>query len=110
MRHTYGDVGGDSNRRGGGYSPYSCQKILTEHPPATGDAHGCPYRHFSVENLMALLQDVGVKDQEVLKGVREDVHKDKKKYHLACNRFVLLPLPLSLSVSLSVHFEIRLLT
>ena len=28
VRHTYGDVGGDSNRRGGGYSPFSCQKIL----------------------------------------------------------------------------------
>ncbi|KAH6667868.1 eukaryotic and archaeal DNA primase, large subunit-domain-containing protein [Halenospora varia] len=70
--------------RGNGYSPFSCQKILTEHPPGPGEAHGCPYRHFSVDNLMGLLQAVGVRDQEVLRGVRED--KEKTKFHLACNR------------------------
>ncbi|KAN0114462.1 DNA primase, large subunit [Hyaloscypha variabilis] len=84
VRHAYGDVGGDSNRRGNGYSPFSCQKILTEHPPGPGESHGCPYRHFSTENLTALLQAVGVKDHEVLRGVKED--KEKMKYHLACNR------------------------
>ncbi|KAH7360279.1 eukaryotic and archaeal DNA primase, large subunit-domain-containing protein [Rhexocercosporidium sp. MPI-PUGE-AT-0058] len=84
VRHVYGDVGGDSNRRGNGYSPFSCQKILTEHAPGPGEAHGCPYRHFSPENLTSLLQAVGVKDQEVLRGVKED--KEKMKYHLACNR------------------------
>ena len=86
VRHAYGDVGGDSNRRGNGYSPYSCQKILTEHPPGPGESHGCPYRHFSVDNLTALLQAVGVRDQEVLKGVKED--KEKQKFHLACNRYI----------------------
>jgi DNA primase large subunit len=89
VRHVYGDVGGDSNRRGNGYSPFSCQKILTEHAPGPGEAHGCPYRHFSPENLTSLLQAVGVKDQEVLRGVKED--KEKMKYHLACNRYVHSP-------------------
>ncbi|KIW95662.1 uncharacterized protein Z519_04247 [Cladophialophora bantiana CBS 173.52] len=84
VRHTYGDVGGDANRRGRGYSPYSCQKILTEHPPGTGEAHGCPYRHFSVDNLTAMLQATGVHDREVLRVVREDV--EKKRFHIACNR------------------------
>ncbi|KAI0884142.1 DNA primase, large subunit [Annulohypoxylon maeteangense] len=84
VRHSYGDVGGDSNRRGGGYSPYSCQKILTEHPPGPGEAHGCPYRHFNMENLTALLQQTGVSDRSVLQGVKED--KDKQKFHMACNR------------------------
>jgi DNA primase large subunit len=93
VRHSYGDVGGDSNRRGGGYSPMSCQKILTEHTPGSGDAHGCPYRHFSVDNLTALLQQVDVKDHEVLRGVKED--KEKTKYHMACNRYILNPLCLS---------------
>ncbi|ERT02788.1 hypothetical protein HMPREF1624_01090 [Sporothrix schenckii ATCC 58251] len=88
VRHAYGDVGGDSNRRGGGYSPYSCQKILTEHPPGPGDNHGCPYRHFNVENLTALLQAVGVTDRAVLQGVKED--KEKQKFHMACNRYVLI--------------------
>ena len=85
VRHAYGDVGGDSNRRGNGYSPYSCQKILTEHQPGSGEAHGCPYRHFSVDNLTSLLQQTGVTDQSVLKGVKED--KEKQKFHLACNRY-----------------------
>ncbi|XDG02544.1 hypothetical protein ABKA04_002159 [Annulohypoxylon sp. FPYF3050] len=84
VRHSYGDVGGDSNRRGGGYSPFSCQKILTEHPPGPGEAHGCPYRHFNLENLTALLQQTGVSDRSVLQGVKED--KDNQKFHMACNR------------------------
>lgn len=88
VRHAYGDVGGDSNRRGNGYSPYSCQKILTEHQPGPGEAHGCPYRHFSIDNLTSLLQQTGVTDQSVLRGVKED--KEKQKFHLACNRYVWL--------------------
>jgi hypothetical protein len=86
VRHAYGDVGGDSNRRGGGYSPFSCQKILTEHPPGPGEAHGCPYRHFDLENLTALVQAMGVSDRSVLQGVKED--KETQKYHMACNRYV----------------------
>ena len=84
VRHAYGDVGGDANRRGRGYAPYSCQKILIDTTLGSGQAHGCPYRHFSVENLTALLQATGVNDREVLRGVKEDV--DKTKYHMACNR------------------------
>ncbi|KAI1499710.1 eukaryotic and archaeal DNA primase, large subunit-domain-containing protein [Biscogniauxia marginata] len=84
IRHAYGDVGGDSIRRGGGYSPFSCQKILTEHPPGPGDSHGCPYRHFNLENLTALLQGVGITDRSVLQGVKED--KESQKFHMACNR------------------------
>jgi len=84
VRHSYGDVGGDANRRGRGYSPYSCQKILTEHPPGTGEAHGCPYRHLSIDNLTTMLQATGVHDRELLRGVKEDV--EKKRYHIACNR------------------------
>lgn len=90
VRHAYGDVGGDSNRRGGGYSPFSCQKILTEHPPGPGEAHGCPYRHFNLENLTALLQQVGITDRSVLQGVKQD--KDSQKFHMACNRYVPRPL------------------
>ncbi|KAI9155209.1 putative DNA primase large subunit [Paramyrothecium foliicola] len=84
VRHVYGDVGGDSNRRGRGYSPFSCQKILTEHPPGPGEAHGCPYRHFNLENLTALMQGMGVSDKGVMQGVKED--KDSQKFHMACNR------------------------
>ncbi|KJX99776.1 DNA primase large subunit like protein [Zymoseptoria brevis] len=84
VRHAYGDVGGDSNRRGRGYTPYSCQKLLTEAPPSSGQTHGCPYRTYSPDNLIGLLQNIGVSDKELLKGVREDVAK--QRYHIACNR------------------------
>ncbi|KAL9120512.1 MAG: hypothetical protein Q9187_002936, partial [Circinaria calcarea] len=84
IRYAYGDVGGDATRRGRGYSPYSCQKILTESQPGSGQSHGCPYRHFNIENLTTLLQATGVHDRDVLKGVKEDV--DKKRFHIACNR------------------------
>ncbi|EER29354.1 Eukaryotic-type DNA primase, large subunit family protein [Coccidioides posadasii C735 delta SOWgp] len=84
IRHAYGDVGGDANRRGRGYPPYSCQKILTDNAPGAGQTHGCPYRHFSVDNLIALLQATGVNDRETLHGVREDV--GRMRYHIACNR------------------------
>jgi DNA primase large subunit len=84
IRHAYGDVGGDANRRGRGYSPYSCQKLLTEALPGAGQTHGCPYRTFTVDNLVSLLASTGVSDKEVIKGVREDV--TKQRYHVACNR------------------------
>ncbi|KFH40978.1 DNA primase large subunit-like protein [Hapsidospora chrysogenum ATCC 11550] len=84
VRHVYGDVGGDSNRRSGGYSPFSCQKILTEHPPGPGEAHGCPYRHFNLQNLTALVQSMGVTDNGVMRGIKED--KENQKFHMACNR------------------------
>jgi DNA primase large subunit len=84
IRHAYGDVGGDANRRGRGYTPYSCQKLLTEPLPSSGQTHGCPYRTFSPDNLVALLQNTGVSDREVLKGVRDDI--GRQRYHVACNR------------------------
>lgn len=46
--------------------------------------HGCPYRHFGVDNLVTLLQVTGVHDRDVLKGARDDV--EKKRFHIACNR------------------------
>ncbi|KAI9883555.1 MAG: hypothetical protein M1823_004676 [Watsoniomyces obsoletus] len=88
IRHVYGDVGGDANRRGRGYSPFSCQKILTERLPGPGETHGCPYRSFSVENLLAFLNGTGLvdgqSDRELIRGIKEDV--EKKRYHIACNR------------------------
>ncbi|KAF2857031.1 DNA primase large subunit [Plenodomus tracheiphilus IPT5] len=84
VRHSYGDVGGDANRRGRGYTPYSCQKLLTEPLPGPGQTHGCPYRTFTSDNLVSILQRVGVNDRDVLKTVREDV--SKQRYHVACNR------------------------
>ena len=84
VRHSYGDVGGDANKRGRGYTPYSCQKLLTEPLPSSGQNHGCPYRTYSPDNLSTLLQNIDISDRELLKGVREDI--GKQRYHIACNR------------------------
>lgn len=84
IRHAYGDVGGDVNRRGRGYTPYSCQKLLTEPLPGPGQCHGCPYRSYNTDNLISLLQSFGVKDAELLKQVKQD--KEAQRYHIACNR------------------------
>ncbi|KAK6160422.1 hypothetical protein DH2020_003803 [Rehmannia glutinosa] len=62
------------------YTPYSCQKIIST-TPGVGDHHGCPYRHFSEENLRAALSKMGVGNRAV-----EDV-MDKvrnRHYQLAC--------------------------
>ncbi|KAJ6260947.1 hypothetical protein Dda_3608 [Drechslerella dactyloides] len=82
IRHSYGLQGAGRN-----YSPYSCQQILMDHPPGTGDAHGCPFRHFSVDNLMLAMESqmgIGNEEKSVQSGVKQDVAA--RKYHLACNR------------------------
>ncbi|KAF2197746.1 DNA primase, large subunit [Delitschia confertaspora ATCC 74209] len=84
IRHAYGDVGGDANRRGRGYTPYSCQKLLTEPLPGPGQSHGCPYRTFAEDNLIRAVQGMGVNDRDVLNAIKDD--KKKQRYHIACNR------------------------
>ncbi|KAK6503498.1 hypothetical protein TWF481_008515 [Arthrobotrys musiformis] len=80
IRHSYGLQGAGRN-----YKPLSCQQILMDHPPGSGDNHGCPYRHFSFENLtVAMGRLLGVEERGVVMGVKMDV--EAKKYHLACNR------------------------
>jgi len=36
----------------------SCMRIIMNNPPGPGDHHGCPFRHFSPENLRAKLKCV----------------------------------------------------
>lgn len=79
VRHAYGLEGTRRN-----YKPMSCQQILIDRAPKVGEAHGCPYRHFNVDNLIMGLGAMGVSDRDVLKKVREDV--EATKFHIACNR------------------------
>ncbi|XP_063901553.1 DNA primase large subunit-like [Zophobas morio] len=79
VRHTYGKEGKHLN-----YSAYSCHKIITTNPPASGDHHGCPFKHFDAINLRTLLLQgkiSSVQVEEILKLVKE------KHYQVACTRF-----------------------
>ncbi|KAG5513910.1 hypothetical protein PMAC_000532 [Pneumocystis sp. 'macacae'] len=79
VRHSYGLEGNRKN-----YKPYSCQQILTGPQPGTGDSHGCPFRHFSIENLNASLENIGIHDPKVLKEINDAVIE--RHYHIACTK------------------------
>ncbi|XP_020106509.1 probable DNA primase large subunit isoform X1 [Ananas comosus] len=75
IRHNYGKEGKRTD-----YTPFACQKIISS-TPSVGDHHGCPYRHFSEENLRAALNKMGVggrQQDEVMDKVRN------RHYQLAC--------------------------
>lgn len=75
IRHNYGKEGKRTD-----YTPCSCQKIISS-TPGVGDHHGCPYRHFSQDNLKAALEKMGVENRamgEIMDKVRH------RHYQLAC--------------------------
>ncbi|XP_068665301.1 probable DNA primase large subunit isoform X2 [Aristolochia californica] len=75
IRHNYGKEGKRTD-----YTPYSCQKIISSTPGA-GDHHGCPYRHFSEDNLRAALGKMGVGGR----AVDDIIDKARNRhYQLAC--------------------------
>ncbi|KNA15433.1 hypothetical protein SOVF_098300 [Spinacia oleracea] len=75
IRHNYGKEGKRVD-----YTPYSCQKIITS-APGVGDHHGCPYRHFSEDNLRAALNKMGVSSR-AMSDVMDKVRN--KHFQLAC--------------------------
>lgn len=80
VRHAYGLEGSGKK-----YRAKSCHQILLENQPGPGESHGCPYRHFSADNLVAMLTtEMGVADAAVLRSVRTDVQHTR--FHMACTR------------------------
>lgn len=80
FKHMYGKEGARKN-----YTPYSCMKIIMGPPPASGNVHGCPYKHASDLQLNALLASSKLKisPQEI----KEIVNLAKQgHYQLACQR------------------------
>ncbi|KAK7693362.1 hypothetical protein QCA50_002930 [Cerrena zonata] len=82
IRHSYGLEGKRAN-----YAAKSCVQILTAEAPGTGEAHGCPYRHFSEDNLASAListyssQGLTTSDlPDIMTAVKS------KHYHVACTR------------------------
>ncbi|KAL1207595.1 putative DNA primase large subunit [Cardamine amara subsp. amara] len=75
IRHNYGKEGKRTD-----YTPYACQKVISS-APGVGDHHGCPYRHFSEDNLRAALGRMGLSSR----GMEDVMDKVKNKhYQLAC--------------------------
>ena len=80
----------------------SCQQILTGPQPGTGDAHGCPFRHFSIENLIATLEDdLHIRDQKVLREIKDAVAG--KHFHVACTKVFEATHPTSGSLAESIN-------
>ncbi|GAQ82103.1 Eukaryotic-type DNA primase large subunit [Klebsormidium nitens] len=75
VRHNYGKEGKRTD-----YTPYSCIKIISS-TPGVGDHHGCPYRHFSQDNLSAALGRMRLNRKTI-----DDVMTKVKNHHyqLAC--------------------------
>ncbi|KAK5995910.1 putative DNA primase large subunit [Cladobotryum mycophilum] len=83
-RSSFHKVNDDTFNKEYRYNVRHLSKDSYRASPGPGEAHGCPYRHFNMENLSALVQAMGVSDRSVLQGIKED--RDHQKFHIACNR------------------------
>lgn len=65
----------------------SCQQILTADQPGPQDSHGCPYRHFSPENLQTALLSMYSSQGLTSRDLPEILTTVKAgHYHVACTR------------------------
>eukprot|EP01147_Barroeca_monosierra_P010010 gene10010-2184_t len=79
IRHNYGKEGKRQN-----YTPYSCMKIIMGSAPSSGDAHGCPFKHYNEQNLKTKLLSYKVPTD----GIHEIVQLVKgSHFQLACARY-----------------------
>ncbi|WVQ83184.1 hypothetical protein IAT38_005323 [Cryptococcus sp. DSM 104549] len=82
IRHNYGQEGKRAN-----YPPKSCQQILTTNQPGNQDTHGCPFRHYSEDNLVSYLISTYpglTRSSPEMREIRD--HVKSSHYHLACTR------------------------
>ena len=63
------------------YPAYSCSKILNNNAPNSNEHHGCPYKHGTVQEVTALLNQLGV-DPTKQKAVLAQMQSHN--YQLAC--------------------------
>ncbi|WFC97791.1 4-nitrophenylphosphatase [Malassezia yamatoensis] len=79
IRHGYGLEGRRLN-----YPAKSCARIITQDIPGPQDTHGCPFRHFSSQNLSTALSthyQVSPDEQAEIVQAAKAGH-----YHVACTR------------------------
>jgi len=82
IRHSYGLEGRRAN-----YPAKSCQQILTNDQPGASDSHGCPFRHFSPDNLQMALLSMYSSQGLTEADLPEIMHTVRAQaYHVACTR------------------------
>lgn len=82
IRHSYGLEGKRAN-----YPAKSCQQILMSDQPGPGDSHGCPYRHFSPDNVQTALLSMYSSRGLTAADLPEIMNTVKgSHYHVACTR------------------------
>ncbi|ODO08615.1 DNA primase large subunit [Cryptococcus wingfieldii CBS 7118] len=84
IRHSYGQEGKRAN-----YPPKDCQTILTQNQPnGSQENHGCPFRHFSPDNLTTFLSstypDHFTRSSPAMKEIIDSVKGSH--FHVACTR------------------------
>ncbi|CAG8492731.1 7240_t:CDS:2 [Diversispora eburnea] len=80
IRHNYGIEG-----RRKDYAPLGCMSIISNNQPGPSENHGCPFRHFSEENLKATLIDNGIRNTDQINNIITLVRD--QHYQIACTRF-----------------------
>lgn len=92
VRHSYGLEGKRTN-----YQAYNCMRIITTNAPSAGDHHGCPFKHFSLDNLKPMITDYLITGMQgagasststaVAAGVSEILNMTKQgHFQFACTR------------------------
>lgn len=79
IRHNYGQEGKRAD-----YTPYSCIKIIKSNAPSHGDHHGCPFKHFSRDNLAAMLRTHGLEEDSTSEVVEL---ASKNHFQVACTKY-----------------------
>lgn len=67
-------------------SAYSCQKILNENAPGPTDVHGCPFKHYDINNLKARLVSFGINNENDLESII-NVITSSKNFNSACTKY-----------------------
>ncbi|CAI5929273.1 unnamed protein product, partial [Closterium sp. NIES-65] len=76
IRHNYGKEGKRTD-----YTPFSCVKVIMS-TPGVGDHHGCPFKHFSEDNLRAALSRMGVSSGAAMDEIMQKTRQ--QHYQISC--------------------------